>query len=175
MKPGPGLSGDGFLALLSLCGEKVHDSYQQANYKAIHVGRDLPCGSKATYRAFLRFGLSAVPAPVKKATLKIYYAQKKDPTAGVSLLAISDFQQLVSASWDAAVLIDLGTVITPGTAPGWIATDVSGPVQAAQASGAAAFELRYQDEGQDPAGKSRWYGVVATENGSLGPELAVEY
>lgn len=176
LKPGLALAGDGFLSNPSLCGDSVIDSYQQASYKAIHAGRDVPCGNTATYRAYVRFELTSVPGPVKKATLRLYYAQKADPTAGVGLWAIPDFQALTTQSWGVGLGTDHGTVITPSSALGWIQKDVTGDAKDAQTKGAAAaFELRYQNEAEDPAGKSRWYGIVATENGTLGPELVVEY
>ena len=176
LKPGLALAGDGFLANPDLCGDVVHDSYQQSSYKAIHAGRDVPCSGVATYRAYLRFDLAPVKSSVKKATLRFYYAQKADPTAGVGLWSIPDFKQLGSQSWGLPLENSYGTVLTPASALGWIETEVSNEAKAAQAQGeAASFELRYLDEGEDPAGKSRWYGIVATENGTLGPELVVEY
>lgn len=176
LKPGLALAGDGFLAAPSLCGDQVIDSYSQPSYKAIHVGRDVPCGKVATYRAFLRFDAATLPGPLKKATLKLYYAQKQQPTAGVTLLGITDYPQLTTSAWSQPTAATFGTVITPSSAPGWVAVDVSAHVTSSwSGGGGVAFELRYEAEGQDPGGTSRWYGIVATENGSLGPELVVEY
>ncbi len=176
LKPGLALAGDGFLAQPSLCGDQVIDSYSQPSYKAIHVGRDVPCGNVATYRAYVRFAAPTLPGPVKKATLRFHYAQKQDPTGGVQLLGITDFQQLTTSAWGQPTAANFGTVIAPTTPVGWVVTEVTGHVKAALgAGGGVAFELRYDAEGQDPAGKSRWYGIVATENGANGPELVVEY
>ncbi|MBK8994146.1 MAG: DNRLRE domain-containing protein [Myxococcales bacterium] len=176
LEPGLALAGDGFLAHPDLCGKTVHDSYQQSSYKAIHAGRDVPCNGLSTYRAFVRFDLGPVPGPVKKATLRLYYAQKAEPNAGVGLWAIPDFSQLTAQSWNLALGTSYGTLVTPTSALGWAQKDVSNAAKAAQSQGdAAAFELRYLDESEDPAGKSRWYGFVATENGTLGPELVVDY
>lgn len=176
LKPGLALAGDGFLANPGLRGKTVHDSYSQSSYKAIHAGRDVPCNGLATYRAFVRFELGPVPGPVKKATLRLYYAQMAEPNAGVGLWAIPDFTPLTTQSWNLPLGTSFGTLVTPTSTPGWTQKDVSNAVKAAQSQGeAAAFELRYLDESEDPAGKSRWYGFVATENGTLGPELVVEY
>lgn len=174
--PAAGLTGDGFIAAPALCGKSVHDSYSQPSYKAIHVGRDVPCGSDATYRAFVRFALDQLPGPAKKATLRLYYQSKADPTSGATLYAIPDFGTLNNQDWNLTPSANLGAVLQPSTPPGWISRDVTSIVKTAQYGGAAAaFELRYDDEAQDPAGLSRWYGIAASEDGPHGPQLLVEY
>lgn len=174
--PGSGLTGDGFLAQPGLCNKTVFDSYSQPNYKAIHVGRDVPCGSVATYRAFIRFDLSKLSSAVLSAKLRLHYSSTTNPTAAVSLLGIADFGQLSSQVWSAAKGTDYGTLLTPTSPLGWLETSVVDQVNSAISSGGGvAFELRYQNEGEDPGGKSRWYGLVAADNGSLGPELVVTY
>jgi hypothetical protein len=179
LHPGLALVGDGFLANPSLCGDTVLDSYNQPSYKAIHVGRDPPCGKVATYRAYLRFDLSSVKTlAIKTAKLRFYYASKSEPTAAVSLLYIADFGQLEPSDWSIAVRDDLGPVFDPATIPGWIEVDAQASLLDAIAKGdaALAFELRYGDEGEDPGGKSRWYGVVAVENGGgLEPSLVLTW
>jgi hypothetical protein len=176
LKPSSGLGGDGFIATPHLCNKVVHDHYQQASYKAIHAGRDVPCGGVATYRAFLRFDLGGIPGPIKKATLRLYYAQKAEPKAGVGLFGIKDFGQLDPGDWSLLVGTSHGTVVTAASGLGWISRDVTADAAAAKSGGSAvAFTLRYLGEGEDPAGQSRWYGFVAAENGTLGPELVVDY
>jgi hypothetical protein len=177
--PGLALMGDGFLASPDLCGDPVIDSYGQPSYKAIHAGRDQPCGNVATYRAFMRFELTALEGlATKTAKLRFYYASKASPTAAVHAVYVADFGQLDANDWNVAERQNLGDVLDPSTIPGWVELDVTSPLADALSKGdaALAFELRYDDEAQDPAGKSRWYGVVAVENGGgLEPSLVVTY
>jgi hypothetical protein len=173
------LSGDGFLAKPDLCGQVVWDSYQQPSYKAIHAGRDVPCGSIATYRAFMRFDLSpASGKTIKSAHLRFYYVEKIDnPTVAVNLFRVSDFGQLDSNDWNATEVEAYGAVLGSSTAPGWIDVDVTaGANAAAGAGGFLAFKLQAADEGFDPGGKSHWYGFAATESGqSTSPRVVITY
>ena len=177
--PLAGLDGDGFLASPDLCGQEVWDYYTQATYKALHVGRDNPCSADTTYRAFLRFSLLPFvgTAPVE-AVLRFSYAGKTDPTAGVGLFEVADFQSLAVGDWGAQHRHDFGQVLGPSTAPDWIEVDVVDRVAAALAQGmsAIAFKLQYADEAEDPNGKSRWYGIRASNDGiDNAPRLVVTY
>lgn len=179
IKPGLSTSGDGFLASPDLCNQTVFDSYKQPSYKAIHVGRDVPCGAIATYRAYVRFDLSPLAGKsAKSAKLRFYYAENTDATAGVALRYIDDFGQLDFGDWPIAERMTFGSVFDASTAPGWVERDVTAAVQDVQSKSetVVAFQLRYLDETQDPGGTSRWYGIVATEDPSdQGPQLLVDY
>jgi hypothetical protein len=174
IKPLGGLQGDGFLAHPNLCGQEVFDSYAHDSYKGIHVGRDPPCNQTATYRAFVRFKLDVLGSgPIVSAKLRLYLKEKTEPTAGVDLQRINDFGNLDANDWNKATIKNLGGLITPGTKLGWIEADVTPGVSLALADGVVAYRLIYDNEAEDPGGKSRWYVIVASDNGTLGPELVV--
>ena len=177
LRPATGLGGDGFLSNPALCGETVWDFYEQSTYKAVHVGRDVPCSNVATYRAFMRFNLQNLAgAAIVSAILRFELRSKTDVSSAVNLVEIEDFGNLGAGDWGSAERQNLGQVFGPGTALGWVETDVTGRVVAALSSGVIAFKLQYGDESEDPAGKSRWYGITATDDGaSRAPQLVVSY
>jgi hypothetical protein len=177
IRPSNALDGDGFLANPALCGQQVWDFYEQSTYKALHVGRDVPCSEVATYRTYMRFELqSLVGTTIQSAVLRFELRSKSDPTAGVDLLEIADFGNLGAGDWSGGEKHDFGEVFNTTTALGWVGTDVTARVAAAVSDGQIAFKLQYRDESADPQGKSRWYGITsANEGSSRAPQLVVTY
>jgi len=169
---------DGFLANPDLCGKSVWDSYSQPSYKAIHVGRDVPCSGIATYRAFMRFDVKpASGVTPKSAKLRFHFTSTTDPISGVKLVAIPDYAALDAGDWSAAELKGYGTVLGPATPLGWVEVDVLDSLLQALGSGSKlAFKLQYENEGEDPADKSRWYGITAQEQGNSNvAQVVVDY
>lgn len=177
VRPTGALDGDGFLASPPLCGDAVWDYYQQSSYKALHVGRDEPCGSVSTYRAFLQFSLAPFAGTtISAALLRFELRTKSNPRAGVVLHAIESFGNLTLASWNQAVLQDYGPVLDEASAMGWIEVDVTDRVTQALGSGVIAFRLSYATESENPEGKSRWYGITAVDDGDArAPQLVITY
>ncbi|MCF8066868.1 MAG: DNRLRE domain-containing protein [Desulfarculaceae bacterium] len=167
-----GLYGDGFLASPNLCGKQVWDYYGQSYGQMIHVGTDRPCSANAVYRAFFRIDLSSITGDVVAATVNFHLAGKTSPSAGVLLYEIADFGQLDYGDWSYSQRADLGTVITTGTATGWISVDVTARVQAAITASLThiAFMFIYQAEGS--ISQNHWYAISAAESGN-GPYLDV--
>ncbi len=175
VKPELGAGGDGFLSLPDLCGTAVWDWYDQPGYKAIHAGRDNPCSVDVSYRAYLRFGIKNL-GDASSATLRLYYASRAEPTAGVKLFEIDDFVTLGAEDWSAVQRADLGVVMDPATPVGtWIDVDVTARYLQAQLDGleTLAFELRYANEAEPTNAMSKWYGFASAENDNNQPRLVL--
>lgn len=175
-----GLTGDGFLSAASLCGTgTVHDYYQQAYGKTIHVGRDGPCGvANNTYRAYVRFSLSSITGTVTSASFYFHLWQKLGANYGVILYEISDFGTLDYSDWSYSFRANLGEVLSPSSALGWHSVNVTSRVQAAKAAALSyiAFVFVYKNESEStPGGTSHWYALTAADEGILTPYLNVTY
>jgi hypothetical protein len=177
-----GLTGDGFLANPSLCGDVVHDWFQRPTYRGLFAGRDFPCGAEAAYRAFLRFPI--LPGPrfeLTKVELWLFYAEKGVPIFGLDLYEIPDFGTLDFGDFGAisAPRHAFGNIATPFTPTGqWLVTNVTTRYLQAKTDGLThlAFCLA-QNESILSGGISRWYAIVAADNpGGIGvPRLVYTF
>lgn len=179
-----GLTGDGFLANPSLCGDQVLNYYGVSGggrpvYKGLFVGRDFPCGANATYRTFVRFPLAGKPtAHIQSVRFAAFLMEKDSPQGSVELRRITDFETLTFADFNLATITNLGTFCTTSQAVGWVTRDVTEAYLAALGSGVLALQLRSLAEGTDPGGHSRFYGFVSADddsNPSLTPRLLVGF
>lgn len=176
----PPNSGDGYIGMpASTCQGGVHEDGANCGGAAscVAVGRDPPCGSQSTYRAYFRFELSALAgAKPKSATLKLYLWTRNSATALVTLHQIEDFGSLEVSDWDSQEIQPFGKFLDVDTPIGEVTKDVTPSVLGAIDAGApaVAFMLKYGDESQTVS-SSYWYGIASAEDSQVPPVLALTY
>lgn len=172
-----GLWGAGFIGIPSLCGTVVWSYYPSAPFAQILcVGTDQPCSANAVYRTFARFDLSGIEGEVVQALAWFKLVGKTSPNADVELLEINDFEQLDAADWSKATegnqRATVGTIITTGTAVGWVSIDVTERLLVAIDDGLGHFAVALRSLGEGSIGKNRWYALAAPDTGE-GPYLEI--
>lgn len=179
---GAGLDKDGYLCNPdpSCAPCPVADHFDRGGgEQTIHNGVDPPCGRNTVYRAFLRFtGVLAANLPPVKAELWLRLYRKASPTAGTSLLLINDFGTLDSGDWNVGVKQNVGTFVSDAEDPDeslpdrWVWKALA-PITVLNDTRAVAFQLRYQNEAENPAGVSRWYGWSSSTMAGREPRYRV--